>query len=555
MYSYSSDRCGITLVTEYSLLGRIRQAFRRQEADCHRSTIEDAFKRRIARVPALSLHSETTTIFQGSLIKATHLTLFIDSKISRNTSDMALQETMSSKQRNQAGKDITSNAWRFCVYTALSPLYRVPLFSLTERVRGDRKWDANPTFALLDDPQRWKRLRDFLAELLVATGPPHPHHFQVSAVKATDSPSYSHEKIREALQHVIEIASILFVLTHLFQRAPPLLVATSIKRKSHPGGPLEPLNTVEDLLTQMSSNSKAHHMLLEDVLDMSSFDQHLDLELRAYLQQYCPEYFREKQFLSAIKALTISQLPMDSSFNKLKLKGSPSEAECNLHQSKIQKEMSDKEGVLLQGNFDVARIDADMKLCALLLGYNTDSDLISQAVVPQFWSNPELQTPRGQTLQELLKPWKQSQLQHSQLLAPNPRVNPPVQPHLNFPFLFQAPVKFVCQQISRIQILLSQGRLIDDITELTSSLGTLKVSQIYKLSLQQLLSMAFHQKLALGITNPSQNAVGIALFQDAVDAALCLNDKKCTEVYVCFCRLSCCRQLSLFHAFDLIVDC
>jgi hypothetical protein len=113
----------------------------------------------------------------------------------------------------------------------------------------------------------------------------------------------------------------------------------------------------------------------------------------------------------------------------------------------------------------------------------------------------------------------------------------------------------VCQQISRIQILLSQGRLKDDITVLNLNLGNLKVSQIYKASLQQLLSMAFHQKLALGNTNPSQTAVGIALFQDAVDAALCLNDKKCTEVYVRFCLLSCCRQLSLFHAFNLIVDC
>jgi hypothetical protein len=155
-------------------------------------------------------------------------------------------------------------------------------------------------------------------------------------------------------------------------------------------------------------------------------------------------------------------------------------------------------------------------------------------------------TPRGQPLQDLLRPWT-----HSQLQAPNPRGNPPVKPHLNFPFLFQAPVKFVCQQISRIQILLSQGRLKDDITASTLSVN---VSQIYKQSLQQLLSMAFHQKLALGIKNPSQTAVGIALFQDAVDAALCLNDKKCTEVYVRFCLLSCCRQLSLFHAFDLIVD-
>ncbi len=528
MYSYGSDRCGITLVTDYSLIGRIRQAFRRQEAECHRSAVEDAFKRRIAR-PLLSPNLEMTTIFQSSLIKATHLTLFIESRLSRNTGDMALQDSMNRKIAAQNGREVTSNSWRFCVYTALSPLYRVPLFSHTRtQEKGSKKWVANPTCALLHYPQRWKRLRDFLEELLAATGPPHPHLFQITSVKSTDNPLYSHDKIREALKHVIDIASILFVLTHLFQRAPPLLVATSIKRKSHAGSQLEPLNTVEDLLLHM--NTHAHHLLLEDILDMSLFDQHLDQELRTYLQQFCPEYFREKQFLSVIKTLTISQAPMDLSFCNLKLDKAKKRIsltvdECNSYQTKIQQEMSDKESVLLQGNFDAARVDADMKLCALLLGYNSDLELTSSAVVPQFWRDPDLVKvhPTAVTLASLLRPW-----QNCMLELPNQAVKK----HIDFPFLFQAPVKFVCQQICRIRLLLSQGRLNDDITSSTSALDNLKVSQIYKASLEQLLSMAFHQKLALAKINPSLVAVGSSLYQDAVEAALSLNDTKCTEMCV-----------------------
>ncbi len=180
MYSYGSDHCGITLVTEYTLRGRIRQGFRRQEAEQYRSAIEDAFLRRSPALCNPQYKDPATTIFQSSLIKATQLSLHIDCKLSANTSDLSLLDAMKRRVDAAGGKVVTSNAFRFCVYNVLCPLYRVPLFSLSHLIDSNGNAIAIPTLALRESPQRWKYLRDYLEQIVLMSQQQHSKQYRVS---------------------------------------------------------------------------------------------------------------------------------------------------------------------------------------------------------------------------------------------------------------------------------------------------------------------------------------------------------------------------------------
>jgi hypothetical protein len=513
LYSYGSDRCGITLVTEYSLRGRIRQAFRRQEAEQHRSAIEDAFLRRSAELSNPRYKDDLTTIYQNSLIKATQLTLHIDCKLSANTSDNSLIDAMKRRVDVSSSKEVTSNAYRFCVYSVLCPLYRVPLFSLSHVADANGSAIAIPTLALRDNPQRWKYLRDFLEQLVLMSQ--QQHFLQVS-----NPDQFTHEKIIKALQGVIEIASILFVLTHLFQRAPPLLVGTGIKRSVHKKELVD--NTVEDLLVHIKS--KAHHTLLTTILDESKFDVHLDQELRSYMRQYCPEYCREKDFQSIIKSLVAGESPSDSSFRKLKLKSQSqimtvnafdfsevTQDNCFSFHSAVGQKISDHENILMQGSFDQARLESDMKFLALLLGYTETVFTVRtrRFSYPRFFLSPE--NPSGGNPRN---PWIESGLPLPSSTSKNP-----------FPFLFQPPVRIVCLQLRRIRISGHQETLNDNFGR------DITVLEIYEQSLRQLLSMAFFQKTIATSANANANATCSRLFQDAVEAALSIKDKHCTKMY------------------------
>ncbi len=521
LFSYGADRCGVTLVSEYSLRGRIRQSFRRQEAESHRNAIEDAFLQRSKpRLQATQNNNDSTVIFQQSLIKATQLTLRIDCILSGNTSDLALQKAMKDRVLNHSsGPEVVANAWRFCVYNALCPLYRVSLFTQSQPVAANGKFF--PTLVLRDNPQRWKNLRDFLQQIIDLSHEKVEHMFQVSDRAV---PAYSHVKIIEALNHVIEIASVLFVLTSLFQRAPPLLVAAGIQRNY--SGNNAPC-TVEELLGHV--NAKAHHILLDDILQLSNFDEHMDQELRTHLQHYCPDYFMEKKFLGVVKTLVVGEAPLDSSFRKLKLRPNAAftnQGDCISFQNAILKIMSEHENSSSQfGNIDpTPRVRLDMNFCALLLGY-TPAEYVplpnGGGVVPQFWNlggniGPFYPDPSGTSM----RLWELCQLQ-----KPGQR-NP-------FPHLFLPPVKFICLQLCRVGNVISQQHPNWSNQDFTD-FGNLTISQIYKQSLEQLLSMAFYQKMFLNQSAQASSEVGTALFHDAVEGALNLNDKKCTEMYVAF---------------------
>jgi len=517
LFSYGADRCGVTLVSEYSLRGRIRQSFRRQEAESHRNAIEEAFLRRSEKLNQNK--NDMTFIFQQSLIKATQLTLRIDCILSGNTSDLALQKAMKDRVLNPSnGPEVVSNAWRFCVYNALCPLYRVPLFTQSQPVAASGKFF--PTLVLRDNPQRWKNLRDFLQQTIDLSHEKVEHMFQVTVGPV---PECSHVKIIEALNHVIEIASVLFVLTSLFRRAPPLLVASGIQRNY--SGNNAPC-TVEDLLGHM--NAKAHHILLDDILQLSNFDEHMDQELRTHLQHYCPDYFIEKKFLGVMKTLVVGEAPLDSSFRKLKLKSTAAlanQGDCISFQNAILKLMLDHEiSPSIFGNLDpTPRVRSDMNFCALLLGY-TPAEYVplpnqsGGGVVPQFWNlggsiGPYYPDPSMQL-------WELCQFQKPG--PPNP-----------FPLLFLPPVRFICLQLCRVGNVISQQHPNWSNQDFTD-FGNLSISQIYKQSLEQLLSMAFFQKMHLNQSAQASSEVGTALFHDAVEGALNLNDKKCTEMYVAF---------------------
>ncbi len=536
MYSYGADHCGITLFTEYTLCGRIRQAFRRQEADCYPKAIEDAFKQRsLARMPEFNQNHEATTIAHSSLIKLAQIIIYMYCRLSQNTNDELLQNSMDREVFTATlhyDHVIHCNAWRFCVSIALFPLYRVPLFVQTCQQEGSKVWDAVPTPALREDSGRWKHLRDFFKEVLLVF----KDHSPAARIR--------HLICIESIQKIVEISSILFLVSRLFERLPSFKHA-SVQRKSNlslkthqnlrePRSFVDrnetlcesPANTVAELLRDEQSGM--HVQLLHEILDFLHVDDLMkDQEVHTYLLEFCPKFYRERRFVSALKSITVTQAHLDTSFRKLKLQMRPpmhvTLDACTLYQSKIQQLMSDNEDVFMTKYFSeffsYVEFDADMKLCALLLGY-TEVDCNFEA--PQFWmldgctkENKNIKQnsiPVLYASQQLLLPWQLCKL---------PPPNTTGGRHFDFPFLFQAPVKFVCQRICRIcdttENLVHTSRKLRDFTTK------------YQQSLQQLLSMAFSQKMTL-MSNPDLASVGAQLFQDAVEAALSLENKHTTKM-------------------------
>lgn len=509
MFSYGSDRCGITLVREYSLRGRIRQAFRRQDAELYRSAIEDAFLGRSAALSNLRSKDELTPIYQKSLIFATQLSLHIDCKISANTSDLKLQEAMFQKINSAVSTVIENNAWRFCVYSVLSPWYRVPLFSQAEV--APFKGNSIPTLALRDNHKHgWKYVHDYLQQIIELSQQRGGRHvFEVE-----NKSSFPNHTIADALYQVQEITAVLFLLSNLFRRAPPLLVATGIKRFS--SGTTIPPNTVEEFLSCMGD--KAHHTLLDDVLEKSNFDAHMDQELRDYLRHFCPFYFKEKQFLKAMESLVIGESALDTSFRKVKTSKNTVNLQgvCDSFEHQIVKLLTDNETVLTDGNFDWPRVRSDMKFCALLLGYSSN-EYKDKVESPAFW----LSDAGGMKLSsKTIDLWQRCQLQEPKTLESGDKHS--------YPFLFQPPVRYLCSQICRVQ----KKRIDDDCLKkaagVSKSVPQIKISELYQKSLEHLLHLAFDQKKVLSKTQNA--AVGSKLFENAVEVALSFHDKKCTEM-------------------------
>lgn len=515
MFSYGSDRCGITLVREYSLRGRIRQAFRRQDAELYRSAIEDAFLGRSAELsqPQFRTNNPNTIVYQRSLILATQLSLHIDCKISANTSDLKLQEAMFQRINSAVSAVIENNAWRFCVYSVLSPWYRVPLFSQADV--APFKGNSIPTLALRDNHKHgWKYVHDYLQQIIEMSQQRGGRH--VFEVESKDS--FTNHKIVEALVQVQEITAVLFLLSNLFRRAPPLLVATGIKRRSG-SGTIIPPNTVEEFLSSM--DDKAHHTLLDDVLDESNFDAHMDQELRDYLRHFCPSYFKEKQFSKAMTSLVIGESALDASFRKVKTSKNKVNLQgvCDSFQQQIVKLMTDNEGFIPDGNFDWPWIRSDMHFCALLLGYSSKEYTNPNVECPEFWHTDAGGMKSSSTTTDL---WRRCHLQQ-------PKGLPESGEKLSYPFLFQPPIRYLCSQICRFQ----KKRIFDDdclknAAGMSKSVPQIKISELYQKSLEHLLHLAFNQKKELSQTQFA--AVGSKLFENAVEVALSLNDKKCTEM-------------------------
>jgi hypothetical protein len=518
MYSYGADHCGITLFTEYTLCGRIRQAFRRQEADCYPKAIEDAFKQRsLARMPLIiTLNHEATTIVHSSLIKVAQIIIYIHCRLSQNTNDELLQNSMDHEVFTATlhyDHAIHYNAWRFCVNIALFPLYRVPLFVQTCQQECSNVWNAVPTPALREDRGRWKHLRDFFREVLLVF----EDHSPAARIR--------HLICIRTIQKIVEIASILFLVSRLFERLPSFEHA-SVQRKSPRSFFADPFfrdrkktpaNTVAELL--FDKNIGMHVQLLHDVLDFFHVDDLMkDQEVRTYLLEFCPKFYHERLFLSALKSITVAQAPLDTSFRKLKLQMRPpmhvTLDACTLYQSKIQQLMSDNEDVLLSEvseDFSYLEFDADMKLCAILLGY---TEIDCNFEVPQFWLLGGCCT-FSRVSKQLLLPWQSCKL---------PPPNTTGGRHVDFPFLFQAPVKFVCQRVCSI------SDLIEKLVPSGSRDRTRRdFLTKYQESFQQLLFMAFSQKMTL-MSNPDLAIVGAQLFQDAVEAALSLKNKHSTKM-------------------------
>lgn len=536
MYSYGADHCGITLFTEYTLCGRIRQAFRRQEADCYPKVIEDAFKQRsLAQMPEFNQNHEATTIVHSSLIKLAQIIIYIYCRLSQNTNDELLQNSMDREvftATRHYDHVIHLNAWRFCVSIALFPLYRVPIFVQTCQEEGSNVWDAVPTPALREDRERWKHLRDFFKEVLLVF----EDHLPAARIR--------HLICLRTIQKIVEIASILFLASRLFERLPSFEHA-SVQRKSNSSLKTlqnlreprsfadrketlckSPANTVEEFLRDEHSGMLVQ--LLHEILDFLHVDDLMkDQEVHTYLLEFCPKFCRESRFLSALKSITVSQAHLDTSFRKLKLQMRPpmhvTLDACTLYQSKIQQLMSDNEDVLMTNVFSeffsYVEFDADMKLCALLLGY-TEVDCNFEA--PQFWildgcmkenkNRKHNSIPVLFASQKLLLPWQLCKL---------PLPNTTGGRYFDFPFLFQAPVKFVCQRICSIcdlteKLVGTSRTLLDFLTK-------------YQQSFQQLLSMAFSQKMTL-MSDPELATVGAQLFQDAVEAVLNLENKHTTKM-------------------------
>ncbi len=516
MYSYGADHCGITLFTEYTLCGRIRQAFRRQEADCYPKTIEDAFKQRsLARMPLnITLNHEATTIVHSSLIKIAQIIIYIHCRLSQNTNDELLQNSMDREVFTATphyDHAIHYNAWRFCVNIVLFPLYRVPLFVQTCQQGCSNVWNAVPTPALREDRGRWKHLRDFSREVLLVF----EDHSPAARIR--------HLMCIRTIQKIVEIASILFLVSRLFERLPSFEHA-SVERKwprsvfkgnghNLANRSKTPANTVEEFL--LDENIGMHMQLLHDVLDFFHVDDLMkDQEVRTYLLEFCPKFYRKRQFLSALKSITVTQAPLDTSFRKLKLQMRPpmhvTLDACTLYQSKIQQLMSDNEHFLLSDVSEHFGFDADMKLCALLLGY---TDIDCNFEVPQFWMDV-YGCNFLRVSKQLLLPWQSCKL---------PPPNTTGGRHVDFPFLFQAPVKFVCQRVCSISDFIEN----DPSRSLDRTFRDLLTK--YQESFQQLLFMAFSQKMTL-MSNPDLAIVGAQLFQDAVEAALSLKNKHSTKM-------------------------
>jgi hypothetical protein len=520
LYSYGSDRCGITLVREHTLRGRIRQAFCRQD----RSIVEDAFTARSASLltkPNPGPQTTQSQISQKSFILATQLSLFIDCRLSGNASDLKLQESMLRKINESVDADIVSNAWRFCVYNVLCPWYRVPLFSQSQPtlLRGN----YIPSLALRDNPRHgWKYVLDYLQQVIEMSEQQSNQPF-VKKNSASSPPSP--DEYVQAFKRVRDIASVLYLLTTLFQRAPPLLVASGVKR-SFSGKAAKPSlcpNTVEEFLQHY--DDKAHHILLDDVLEKSNFNAHMDQELQHNLQQFCPDYFKERQFLKVIRSVVVGDstlgTSLDSSFRKVKKMNSKSlanQADCDAFQKQITKLMSDHESVLTKGDIDWSRIKSDMHFCALLLGFTSD-DYQPPRDMPEFWQLGSDNMSKQTSTDSI---WERCFLKKPAVAGGN---------ILSFPFLFQPPVKYICLQLCRVHNLMSQRRAFkdDQLKNDTPTKPDMKVSDLYQNTLQQLLLMAYNQKTSLSTTSA---AVGAKLFQDAVEAALSMNHKVCTKMYV-----------------------
>jgi hypothetical protein len=540
MYSYGSDRCGITLVREFSLRGRIRQAFRRQEAESYRSAIEDAFLGRSVALSKLRSGDHVTTIHQSSLILATQLSLYIDCKLAGIASDLKLQESMLAKINHslQMNSFIESNAWRFCVYNVLCPWYRVPLFSQSQATESKGNTIVCiPTLALRDNsPHGWKYIHDFLHLIIEMS----QHKVGQLVLEVVDKGAFTQASIIDALIKVKEIVSVLHLLTLLFRRAPPLLVATGIKRSAinEKTNALTD-NTVEELL-QSFQYGKAHHTLLTDVLEVSNFDAHMDQELRDHLLQFCPAYFREKQFLKAVNSLVVGGSTLDTSFRHakslMKTSGIMKQADCDSFEKQVAKLMSDHLSVLKEGEFDWPRMKSDMEFCAQLLGCTTKEYTPANATTfPEFWQTGS--DPNCNTRATTAVLWNRCHLQTPTAVGSSGAT-------LLFPFLFQPPVRYLCMQLRRVLDWVSQnpshnsilisGRLSGRLSKAPS----ISVTDLYQNSLRQLLMMAWKQKKEMNLPSSVQGtaaAIGSKLFQDAVEAALSVADRKCTEMYdACF---------------------
>jgi hypothetical protein len=269
-------------------------------------------------------------------------------------------------------------------------------------------------------------------------------------------------------------------------------------------------------------------VLLDDALQLSNFDEHMDQELRAHLQHYCPDYFMEKKFMGVMKALVVGEASFDSSFRKLKLKLRPNfvnQSDCISFQNEILKLMSEHDSQF--GNVDPkSRIKQDMNFCALLLGY-------TQVVPdPEFFNSSQPDQQDDPT--NLKRLWEDL----CKLPVPELPDSESVSVQRNpFPLLFLPPVRFICLRLCHVGNVISQQRPSWSNQEFPK-FGNLTISQIYKQSLENLLSMAFSQKRQLNRFAQAFSEVGTALFHDAVEGALNLNDKKCTEMYVSFCRLN-----------------
>jgi hypothetical protein len=283
------------------------------------------------------------------------------------------------------------------------------------------------------------------------------------------------------------------------------------------------------MLAQVSS--KVHHKLLDDVLKEPAFESIalLDAEFCHFLQEHCPDYFREKKFLSDMKSIAVDP------FNNLKVKDvvrlhplvdvskSASLDSCNSFQSRILQELSDNETVLVKVNFfeNTTRFDADARFVAMLLGFSVPPNL--QTWDGLFKDNGECPNA-SMAIDTLVKPWD--------FFKPAKPV---------FPFLFQAPIRYTCMQMCRLCSAGQQDRFDDAKNRILVNL-----KDKYTQMLRVLLSLAFRQNLLLKtIAANEQSAVGSKLFQDAIEAALNLGDKDCTLMYafvrarVCWCMCVC----------------